>query len=367
MKILSIVWYKVLPPNYGGQKGIAHFNKYLGRKLQLACLCSHNNSCDEKLSYKIIPELPVSKWQFLNPMVWRKILRIAKAEQPTHILLEHPYHALAALRVKRKLNAKLLLHAHNIEYLRFKEQGKWWWPLLKQYEKRALRKSDLIIFKTETDCKQAIEKFGLDTKKCIVLPYGFDPETSKISKEEAKKIIDHRHGLKEDEKMLLFAGTIDYLPNAEAVESVYKEIAPRLMKTGFKGRIIICGRNELSQFQYLKKLTHPLVIQAGEVDDIETYFAAAGVFINPVAKGGGMQTKNIDALFKGCAVVCFSDVAGTDNIKLRQVYSSPFSAGWEIFMTNILDALQKDESGNNLPAEWSWENLTDMLIKRLAS
>ena len=308
----------------------------------------------------------MSKWQFLNPLVWRKILRVAKAEKPTHILLEHPYHAMAALRAKRKLNAKLVLHSHNIEYLRFKEQGKWWWPLLKQYEKRAHRKSDLIIFKTETDCKQAIEKFGLDPKKCMVLPYGFDTETPKVSKEEAKKIIQQRHGLKEDEKILLFTGTLDYLPNTEAVESIYKEIAPRLMNAGFNGRIIICGRNELSPFQNLKKLKHPLVIQAGEVDDIETYFAATTVFINPVVKGGGMQTKNIDALFNGCAVVCFSDIAGDDKMKLTNFYSSPFSAGWDMYITHILEAMQQDETGNILPDEWNWENLISGLINRLA-
>lgn len=39
-KILSIVWYKVLPPVFGGQKGIAGFNKHLAKHHPLVCLCS---------------------------------------------------------------------------------------------------------------------------------------------------------------------------------------------------------------------------------------------------------------------------------------------------------------------------------------
>lgn len=81
-----------------------------------------------------------------------------------------------------------------------------------------------------------------------------------------------------------------------------------LEKNKIAGKIVICGRNKTKKFQYLHRLSHPLVIQAGEVDDIENYFAAADLFINPVMTGGGIQTKNIDALNYNLSVVGFENM-----------------------------------------------------------
>ncbi|MEI9912883.1 MAG: hypothetical protein WDO71_26530 [Bacteroidota bacterium] len=89
---LSIVWYKVLPPEYGGQKGIAHFNDWLGQKAALTCLCSQDNQSDRVLSYKLRKELPVSRLQFWNPFVRNKILSFIRQQSFTHIIIEHPYH-----------------------------------------------------------------------------------------------------------------------------------------------------------------------------------------------------------------------------------------------------------------------------------
>jgi hypothetical protein len=47
------------------------------------------------------------------------------------------------------------------------------------------------------------------------------------------------------------------------------------------------------------------IINAGEVDNIDDYFFAADVFINPVTIGGGIQTKIIDALSYQLPVICF--------------------------------------------------------------
>src|SRR5439155_18936160 len=93
-KILSIAWYKVLPPKYGGQKGIILFTKYLAELHEVVFLCSKNNEATEKMPFEIRTELPISKSQFLNPFCWRKITRIANEIHPSHIILEHPYHGI---------------------------------------------------------------------------------------------------------------------------------------------------------------------------------------------------------------------------------------------------------------------------------
>ncbi len=304
-KILSVVWYKVLPAKYGGQKGIALFNKYLAREAELVCLCSKNNEPGGKVNYKLIPGLPVSKTQFINSFCWHKIISTVKKEKITHLILEHPYHGIAGWLAKKIHGVKLIVHSHNIEALRFKETGSRWWRLLAIYEKWVHRQANLNLFKTEDELQYAVANFGLNKEKCLVTHYGIDPEEKRPDQGVAKNIIAERHNILPPEKILLFAGTLDYKPNATAVENIYKEIAPRLAESNFQGRIIICGRNKLPSFQYLNSLSHPMVINAGEAEDIENYFAAADVFINPVLTGGGVQTKVIDALSYGFGVVAF--------------------------------------------------------------
>jgi polysaccharide biosynthesis protein PslH len=362
-KILSVVWYKVLPAKYGGQKGIALFNKYLAREVELVCLCSKNNEQTGHLNYKLIPELPVSKTQFLNPFCWYKIISTVKKEKVTHLILEHPYHGIAGWPAKKIYGVKLIVHSHNIEAKRFKEAGNRWWRLLAMYEKWVHRRANLNLFKTEDELNYAVTHFDLDKEKCLLTPYGIDPEEKRPDRDTAGKIISERHAVLPGEKILLFAGTLDYKPNATAVENIYKEIAPRLVAVDFQGKIIICGRNKLPSFQYLNHLSHPMVINAGEVADIENYFAAADVFINPVLSGGGVQTKVMDALSYGCNIVAFKKMI--EKRMLDAADQSLFSADsfdWNDFTEKIEKGCSSVKPAINFTGLYSWEKIAKQVV-----
>jgi len=304
MKVVSLIWYKVLPPLFGGQKGIAHFNRHLAEHCELTCLCSADNFGDEP--YRVLPQLPTGRKHVLNPFYWAKVSRTVKNEKAQFIILEHPYHGIAAWLAARFNFAKLIVHSHNIESNRFRKIGKWWWRLLRAYEKWTHRRAHLSLFKTKEDLEWAVTHFGIKAEKCIVIPYGIDPPTEVAY--PASRIRD-QYGLQPEEKLLLFAGTLDYEPNAKAVEDIYSIIAPALRAAGLRFRIIICGRNRFNEFQYLKDLQDPSVTMAGEVSSIDPFFRTADVFINPVLSGGGIQTKTIDAIANGCNTVCFGSLA----------------------------------------------------------
>ncbi|MEI9947350.1 MAG: glycosyltransferase family 4 protein [Chitinophagaceae bacterium] len=366
VKIVSIVWYKVLPPLFGGQKGIANFNNHLAKHYPLVCLCSANNETTSDTLYKVLPELPLGKSQFFNPFCWKKIKAVVKEEKATHIILEHPYHAIAAYKAKKASSAKLILHSHNIESERFRLNGKWGWRLLRRCEKWIFRKSDLIIFKTGSDRDFAIKYFKTDSGKCIVVPYGIE-RISLSGKSEAKNIIRKRHNIGEDEKIFLFAGTLDYEPNAEAVKKIYSEIASRLSKGDYPFKIIICGRNKFASFQCLKELIHPHVINAGEVTDIENYFAAADAFINTVQQGGGIQTKNIDALASNCNVVCFENMVEEETVNLvgNKIFTVQ-AKDWQGFVGRMKEAAnQLAETPPSFFEYYKWENIMSGIVAKL--
>lgn len=362
LKVLSVCWFKVLPAQYGGQKGTALFNLYLSHLVQLVGLYSKDNSI-HNLPYKAIASLPASKTQFLNPLCWNKIYRVAREEKITHMVLEYPYYGIAGYLCKKLLKVKLVIHSHNVEYARFKQEGKWWWGLLYHFERWTYRNADLVLIKTETEKQHLVTTMKLTGNKIVVIPYGMERK-EQGNREYAKEKIYTQYNIPSSAKLLLFGGTLDYLPNAKAVEAIYKRIAPALLDKQLEVRIIICGRNKEKAFAYLDKWSHPLVIRAGEVDDIEDYFAAADVFINPVTTATGIQTKIIDALARDLKVVCF-DSFSADLPKSENMYVAAFD-DWADFVQQTEIALaapiSKDESWKE---SYSWSTIAENTLNAL--
>jgi glycosyltransferase involved in cell wall biosynthesis len=363
MRLLSIVWFKVLPARFGGQKGTALFNQYLGEAAPTVCLASKDNVPDGPLSYRLRAELPVGKKSVLLPEAWRKIRRVALQERPTHILLEYPYHAFAAWRAARTTGAWLILHTHNIEFRRFRELGNRWWRLLRRYERWAHRRADLVLFKTETEARLAQSDFGIAEHKCLIVPYGIEPHPENSPLPDIRKQLD----IPGATPLLLFAGTLDYAPNAAAVTALYKELAPRLDKAFSDYRILVCGRNRKPRFGHLNALHHPRIIRCGEVESLAPYYAAANLFINPVLSGGGVQTKNIDALAQQRTVVAFTFAAqGIDPALAGSKLQVVANGDWDAFAAAIGAALtDRSKTPDAFFEHYSWPRITARVLERL--
>jgi glycosyltransferase involved in cell wall biosynthesis len=304
-RILSVVWYRILPARFGGQKGIAEFNEELSRHHALYCLCSFNNDASAA-SYPVMPELPVSRKQVANPVNWLRIIRRARSLKVSHLLLEHCYYGLAGIVAKRSLGISLIVHAHNIEYTRFREMGKWWWPLLRILEKITCRQADLVLFKTAEDMDFARHAFRLPAAGCLVIPFGLNRKEIPGSgaKSAAARWVREMYGIDPGTKILLFSGTLDYAPNARALELIVHTLIPLLASmTDQPFRVIACGRIVFPEFHPLLELKAEQYTYAGLVDDITPYLLAADVYINPVLEGGGIKVKTMEALAWNLPVV----------------------------------------------------------------
>lgn len=359
---LSIVWYRVLPPQYGGQKGIACFNQHLGIKVPLTCLCSANNIPADNLSYKVQNSLPVSRLQFLSPFVRKHIRSLISQQSFTHIIIEHPYHGWLG-KYKKQLGFYFIVHAHNIEHLRMKARGKPWWGLLKRTERAAFKKADLILFKTENDQQKAISLFNIPSQKCMVVPYGVNqtqpPSPDSLLKEELKK----KYTINAEEKILLFAGTLEYEPNARALDTLLHNILPLLQKKGFRFRLIICGELTTKRTEDIRRI--PDIIAAGYVPSIAEMMQCCDVFINPVAGGSGVQTKNIEAIANGCNVV--TTLFAATGLPLYLINKKVFvSDDWEKFSDNIIMAASMPSvTPQQFYEEYNWEKVVERLLKKL--
>lgn len=294
--IISIVSYPFLPAKVGGQKGVALFNKYFSKYHHLICITTEKNDPAAAEGYQVLNILSNSKFRYINVFYFFLIRKMIRKNNATHLLLEHPYYGWLGILLKSFCHVKLIVHSHNIEGLRWKTLGKWWWKILWRYEKMVHRSADYNFFIHDDDKKYGIEKFGLQPSKCITMTYGIEWETIP-SKEEVmhcKKLIIEKHAIKSDETILFFNGAFNYMPNIQGLKKIIEVINPMLLqKKDFKYKILICGRDipaEISNKQY------PNIIFAGFVDDVSVYFKAADIFLNPISEGGGIKTKLVEAL-----------------------------------------------------------------------
>ena len=306
VKILSLVSYKFLPPDMGGQKGIAFFNRYLAEKTGLLCATVQENDKTENEGYPVKKILGNSKLRYINPFYFFTLSRLIKENNITHLILEHPYYGWLGMLLKWSCKVKLVVHSHNIESLRFKTMNRWWWGILWNYEKFTHRNADLNFFIHDDDRNYAIACFKLQPAKCVTITYGFEHPVapSEAEKSAARRFICNTHAIDPSEKLLLFNGTLGYKPNLDALDIILQKINPLLLATeGIRYKIIICGNKLPPAYSGLVNYKDRNIIYAGFVADINPYFKGADIFINPVVDGGGIKTKLVEALGYGLSVV----------------------------------------------------------------
>lgn len=213
---------------------------------------------------------------------------------------------------KKILKVKIIIRSHNVEGLRFKTLGKWWWRVLWHYEKWVHNMADFTFFIQGNDKEYAIKKFNLNPGKTTVITSGitWNKPPNAQEREEAKRSLIKLHNLSEDETIILFNGAYDYKPNRDALETILYNINPDLIKkTDFNYKIIICGRHIPVE---ILNQTFQNVILAGFVADIDLYYKASDIFINPVNDGGGIKTKLVEAL--GYNITSVSTINGAIGI-----------------------------------------------------
>jgi hypothetical protein len=341
INVLGIVSYKFLPPKMGGQKCIAFFYNFLGKKLPFTTVTTKDNLVDDSYNFEVLNILGTSKLRYINLFYFSRIRKIVKAKQITHIIIEHPYLCWLGILLQRSCKVKLLIHSHNIEAIRFKSIGKWWWKLLWYYEKLAHRAADTNFFITDGDKAFAIKNYKLNPANCHTITYGIEMYEAPVPQQKtaAKETLQQLYSLSPADKIILFNGTLDYKPNVDAVDTILHNINPILLaQNDFSYKIIICGKGLPATYNELKDHQAKNIIYAGFVEDISIYFKGADIFINPVIDGGGIKTKLVEALGNNLSSV--STASGAIGIPKNITANKLLVIGntdWTAFATAVLN------------------------------
>lgn len=345
--ILSIVPYKFLPPVNGGHWGIIIVEKILSVFNKVDTITTGNNEVKKQFPFTVHAVLAQGKTRYLPFSQYSKTLSLSRQVRADYVFCHHHYMFPMAKKVSSKLKIPLYIRCHNIEAERFRSTGKWWWKIMRMFEKTAFRKSDGVFFVTEEDKEWAVKNYGLEPRKAVVMPFGIDFERTPHPPGASRQQLATQYKLNVSIPWFFFMGQLDYAPNEEAVRFIVKNIFPLLkqqMPEGF--HILICGKNlpENIHQEIASISTNNDITYLGFVPEIEPVIASCDVMINPVVSGGGVKTKVVESLAWNKTVVsAYSGAVGIEPSVCGEKLLVAPDGDWQRFVDLVREALLHPE------------------------
>lgn len=218
------------------------------------------------------------------------------------IQLETLYLAPFIPDIKKYSKALIVLRAHNIEHeiwLRIADQVSflpkkmylnYLSKKLKNYELNILNDYDYLVAITDRDLVQ-FRSLGYKNG-CTASPVGLNISAYNTDYEVFKEPIS-----------LSFIGSLDWLPNAEAVRWFLKRAWPELVKN-FPGLTFhFAGRNAPDDLVAYNELP---VKYYGDVQDAKEFMRKHPIMIVPIFAGSGIRVKILEAMALGRVVITTS-------------------------------------------------------------
>jgi polysaccharide biosynthesis protein PslH len=217
-----------------------------------------------------------------------------------------------SLNVSRIDGIPKLLFEHNIESViprRHFETSRnpvtkffWWlqWRRMERYEKDTCRKFTATVTVSETDKRYLTELTGIRT--VFAIPTGIDAQFFAPREGPVK------------EHSLVFTGSMDWLPNQDAIRFFAREILGKIKRIIPTVQLTVVGRNP-SQSLIRELKSYPEITVTGRVEDVRPYMSSHALYIIPLRIGGGTRIKAYEAMAMGKAVV--STTIGVEGLPIR--------------------------------------------------
>lgn len=367
LKIFAIVSYPFLPATTGGEISTMQFLNHLGKEneVQVYTVDPYSPVDVTGFSFELIFGMRFKPWRYLNVFLPFKLSKLIKAFEADVLFFDQPFMAWMIPILRLLTGKKAFVRCHNIEYLRFKSMNKQWWTLMYMYEKMVHKTADLVIYLSDVDRQKAIDEFGLDESKTLLVPTGIELGSMPVKNKECRQTLIQRHGLGLNQKLILFFGTMHYSPNYEGVRYILDEVLPHLKSmANYDFCILICGKG-LPEDLLVRTENFAEVKYLGFVANIDEYIDGTDVLLNPILSGGGVKTKVLESIARGQTVV--SSYTGAQGIDLGFTGSKLLvvpDLDWKEFARIINRVLAEDSVEKTPPQfyeQYSWKGI----IKRL--
>lgn len=208
---------------------------------------------------------------------------------------------------------KVLLFQHNVEaqiwermYQQQRRMMRRWyfqlqWRRLQTWERRLCAMCDGVAAVSETDAARFREDYGL-TNVLGSVPTGVDVDYFGQTR------------LHPVPGRVAFVGSMDWMPNVDAVQWWVEAIWPLLKQKQPKASFAVIGRNPPLSVKALVERDSSIHV-TGTVPDVRPHLGQAQVVVVPLRAGGGTRIKIYEAMAAGLPVV--STRVGAEGLPLK--------------------------------------------------
>ena len=167
-----------------------------------------------------------------------------------------------------------------------------------------------------------------------------------------------------DPSAILFFGSLNHQPNADALEFFARKVMPLLRRSGHRPVLRIVGHAPSAA---VRALAADDIILVGGVDDVRLELARASVIVAPLRAGGGTRVKILEAMAMGRPVV--STTIGAEGIAAQNGRDIVIADDPALFADAIIELLRDPararalgEAGRALvAAKYDWSSAVRMM------
>ncbi len=253
------------------------------------------------LARSVISALPYSITKYCLPKIRTELRELTRTNQFDVLICDFIFPAAI---IPWESPCPKVLFTHNVEAAIFKRQYEistnplwkfvWWreFHSMERYERTHLSRADQVIAVSQTD-RDAFARF-VPSDKIDVIPTGVDADYFRPRDES-----------KDNSAELVFTGSMDWMPNEDAMFYFVQDILPRIRTKIPEVTFTIIGRNPS---QRLRKLASNVtgVHVTGRVADIRPHVERGSVYVVPLRVGSGTRLKIFEAMAMGKAIVTTS-------------------------------------------------------------
>jgi glycosyltransferase involved in cell wall biosynthesis len=144
---------------------------------------------------------------------------------------------------------------------------------------------------------------------------------------------------------LVFTGSMDWLPNDDAIFWFISEIYPEIKKKIPQTNLVIVGRNPSKRIEKIIKQYSDITL-TGWVEDTRPYISESSVYIVPIRIGGGTRMKIYEALSMGKALV--STTIGAEGLPITNDVHYLLADNETEFINAVVELLRDPDKRDRL-------------------
>ena len=294
-----------------------------------------------ELASNLVSPLPYFMKKYKSAEMRREIARLVATGEFDVLVCDF---LQPGVNVPSRLALATVLFQHNVEAMIWKRHyevqanplkktylyGQW----LKAdaYERAACRRFDHVVAVSEEDRETMRRAYGLQSVSDV--PTGVDTEFFRPRGEERRE--PHN---------LVFTGSMDWLPNEDAIQFFTKEIMPRIKERVPDVTLTVVGRNPYASLVELGK-RDPSIIVTGRVEDVRPYMERAAAYVVPIRVGGGTRLKIYEAMAMEKPII--STTIGAEGLPVADGRELLLADTAEAFADAVVRVLTEEETARGL-------------------